>query len=902
MQAKAKVKIKTINYNLRIATWNANGLLSKIHELELFLWNEKIDVCLISESHLTKQSIIRFKGYKVYNTLHPSNVARGGSTILIKESIKHTEDIKIELDAIQVTTVNVQTRCKKIKISALYCPPSCKVQRSDFVYLFKQLKNRFIIGGDFNAKHTYWGSRLTTSRGKALYEAAREAKCSFQSTGKPTYWPKDIKKKPDLIDFFITKGLSDQYMTIDESSDLTSDHTPIVLTISETPSVNEAPCRLINYRTDWKTFRDELASNIELRVPIKTSEQLEEEVENFISKVQQAAWKSTPEKQNKYNGNNISFPLEVRQLVAEKRAARRKWQKSRAPQDKTVLNRLSNKLKETLKEHKNQRLSVYLQGLTAEKETDYSLWKAMKGLKRQKIIMPPLRKDNNEWARSDKEKAEVFAEHLEETFKPFPKQSADENIKHKERNDRMEIRPVTLKELRQEIKSNVNAKKAPGYDLITGQILKELPDKALVKLLHLINAVFRLEYVPRQWKAAEVIMIPKAGKDFNDKKSYRPISLLPIVAKVFEKLLLKRIKPLIEERNLIPLHQFGFRTQHSTIDQVHRIIELIEDTLEEGKVCSGIFLDVAQAFDKVWHRGLNFKLQRDLPQQFCQTLKSYLSDRIFRVKCGNEYSQIKEISAGVPQGSVLGPLLFLLYTSDLPQDEDTVIATFADDTGVFGVGDTVEDATQKTQKTLEKINNWTKKWRIQLNASKSVHVNFTNKKVKPVSVYINSTKIPFANEAKYLGMTLDAKLNWKAHIKMKKKHLDLKYRKMYWLLGRYYELSIHNKILLYKQVLRPVWMYGIQLWGCSKKSNIKIIQTFQNKVLRGIVKAPWFVRNDHIHKDLNMTTVNEEIGATAERHEHRLHNHPNVTVLQMLDNSRKRRRLKRTKPSDLVKK
>jgi hypothetical protein len=177
---------------------------------------------------------------------------------------------------------------------------------------------------------------------------------------------------------------------------------------------------------------------------------------------------------------------------------------------------------------------------------------------------------------------------------------------------------------------------------------------------------------------AEVIMIPKPGKPHHESTSYRPISLLPIMSKLSEKLLLKRLKLMIEDTYLIPDHQFGFRTQHSTIDQVHRITNIIEQSLEEKKVCSTLFLDVALAFDKVWHEGLNHKLKLLLPVQCSSILESYLSDRYFRIKHKDAYSDLRKIHAGVPQGSVLDPILYLLYTSDLQTLEQTVAATFSD--------------------------------------------------------------------------------------------------------------------------------------------------------------------------------------------------------------------------------
>jgi hypothetical protein len=151
-------------------------------------------------------------------------------------------------------------------------------------------------------------------------------------------------------------------------------------------------------------------------------------------------------------------------------------------------------------------------------------------------------------------------------------------------------------------------------------------------------------------------------------------------------------------------------------------------------------------------------------------------------------------------------------------------ATFVDDTAVMAVGESNENKTKKLQSALNKIAIWTKKWRIKLNESKSVHIDFTNKRITQRPIYINGTQILCANTAKYLGMTLDTKLRWKEHIKKKRDELNIKFRKRYWLLGRNSELSIYNKLILYKQVLRTVWSYGIRLWGCASDSSIQVIQ------------------------------------------------------------------------------
>lgn len=132
----------------------------------------------------------------------------------------------------QVSTVRMHMKAKELNISAIYCPPKYKTSKQEYVELFKMLGKYYIIGGDFNAEHTYWGSKLTTAKGRIFYKAGRETKSNFYSTGTPSYWPTDLKKLPDLMNFYVVKGLSNNYIKVEEGRDLVLDHVPIILTIS----------------------------------------------------------------------------------------------------------------------------------------------------------------------------------------------------------------------------------------------------------------------------------------------------------------------------------------------------------------------------------------------------------------------------------------------------------------------------------------------------------------------------------------------------------------------------------------------------------------------------------------------------------------------------------------------
>jgi len=351
--------------------------------------------------------------------------------------------------------------------------------------------------------------------------------------------------------------------------------------------------------------------------------------------------------------------------------------------DQHQYNRLSRHLKTALQELHNSSFEHYITHLSP---TDNTLWKATKQLKRPQAPVPPIRKLNNEWAHSNKDKANVFATHLADVFRAEQRHIDDDVEDSITASCQMSlpIRAFTPAEVKTAL-TRLNTRKAPGYDLISGQILKRLPCKTVVLLTVVFNRMLTLSYFPILWKYAEIIMIPKPGKPPHEPTSYRPISLLPVTSKLFERLLLQRINEEHDPSTLLPSHQFGFRERHSTIHQVHRLVNEIAMSLEEKKYCNTVFLDISQAFDRIWHPGLLFKLKHALTSNYYLLLKSYLADRNFAVRHNNTLSDHYPIEACVPQGSVLGPLLFLIFTADTPKAGNTTIASFANDEAVLSV-------------------------------------------------------------------------------------------------------------------------------------------------------------------------------------------------------------------------
>ena len=227
----------------------------------------------------------------------------------------------------------------------------------------------------------------------------------------------------------------------------------------------------------------------------------------------------------------------------------------------------------------------------------------------------------------------------------------------------------------------MNPGKSPVYDLISTKMLLELPLIAIIFIRNLFNVIMRLHYFP--WKIAQIIAIPKPGKDLNNVSSYTPKSLLPTISKVFERIFADRLDVIIQQKHLLPNHQFEFRKKDSTIKQIHRVTNKIITDFDNKMICVRVFLDVTKAFDKVVHEGLLYKLKYMLPEHFSKIVKSYLYKRKFFVKHKYGDSNLYEI------------------------------------------------------------------------------------------ILVNGLQIELAQSAKYLGMHLDTKLNWKNHISAKTKQIKL---------------------------------------------------------------------------------------------------------------------------------
>jgi hypothetical protein len=410
---------------------------------------------------------------------------------------------------------------------------------------------------------------------------------------------------------------------------------------------------------------------------------------------------------------------------------------------------LVNKLKKNFIKHKLASFENHLSNLLNK---DKSLWKATKQALNYKSTNIPIKKDNGTYATKDSDKAELFKTHLHNTFQPHEKIIIYDIINSL--NQFLDaplllstpVKRFSPNDVKYIIQKYPN-QKSPDYDLITAEVSKHLPTKAIVHLTYIYNAILRLSYFPTVWKFSSIIFFLKPNELPYLVPSYRPISLLPFFVKILKKLILKGTLPSISENKILPDHQFGFHQSHSTIHQVHRIVDAISFSLDKKLYCTCAFLDISQAFDRVWHNGLLFKLKNFLHPTYYLLIKSYLTDRNFRICYDSSVSSIASINAGVLQGGMLSPILYNIYKSDQPTTPQTLIAEYADDKAIISINANPLVATKNVQNHLHLIEKWYTNWRFKVNQDKSFHATFTLKKSLHIQTLISTeSKFPLPKQ------------------------------------------------------------------------------------------------------------------------------------------------------------
>ena len=470
---------------------------------------------------------------------------------------------------------------------------------------------------------------------------------------------------------------------------------------------------------------------------------------------------------------------------------------------------------------------------TSNDHANKRFWSYIKGKRNEHIGIPSLVKDNQIFSDSIS-KANILNKQFSSVFNrdddysiPLPTLDCDP---YPDLPD-IQINPLGVANLLNEL----DPFKAPGPDGIPSKLLKETSANIAPLLTLIYRASLKQGKLPNDWKRAFVAPIFKKGSRTNP-SNYRPISLTCICCKLLEHIISSAISTQANHYNIICKQQHGFRKNHSCETQLLETVNDLALSLNAGEHTDFILLDFSKAFDKVSHTCLLHKLRHyGISGELLRWIRDFLTNRSQEVILNNIHSDSCKVLSGVPQGSVLGPLLFLLFINDLPNKITSNIRLYADDVVIYRSIYSVDDVVC-LQMDLDILSQWASDWRMAFNLDKCEHLVITNIRSPLCSEYkINNHYIHKVSHAKYLGVTIDHNLSWSNHIGI----ISRKANSVYAFLKRNLrQCSLSIKSLAYLTYVRPILEYASIIWAPYTKSHIATMEKIQRR-------AACFVCNDY---------------------------------------------------------
>ena len=387
-------------------------------------------------------------------------------------------------------------------------------------------------------------------------------------------------------------------------------------------------------------------------------------------------------------------------------------------------------------------------------------------------------------------------------------------------------------------------------------MLKQAGNAIVPSLTRLLNLSLQTSTFPNVWKLANVIPIFKK----NDKcliDNYRPVSLLSCIGKLFERAVFKHVFNFLRDHNIITLKQSGFIPGDSTAYQLVHLYHLFTEALDNQKDIRIVFCDISKAFDRVWHQGLLFKLQKiGIKGSLLLWFKDYLNNRKQRVVINGQQSSWSNIKAGVPQGSVLGPLLFLIYINDITSVIQSEVRLFADDTILYVYVDNPTESADALNSDLANMSDWANQWLVKFSPPKTVTLNISKKKNKlpKPALVMDNTVLKEVHSHKHLGLTISNDLSWKEHIEnitvSASQCLDV-------LNACKYKLDKETLERLYFTFVRSKLEYASIVWDNCSKSEKEILENVQLRAAKIVSGAINRTSRELIYRELGWDSLEE---------------------------------------------
>ena len=821
---------------ISIVHLNVRSLLPKIDQLSVEF--QHFDIIALTETFLDNSipnENISIPGYQE-PFRQDRNRHGGGVAIYCRNGLAVTQCLEFQKPSIESIWLKIKYKNTNFMLACLYRPPTENYSFWEKLYesisLVKDNNNLidFFLVGDLNSDYLNENSNLRILT--QFYNLS-------QIISEPTRIPSNT-----LLDPILTNAphLITQTGTLDP---FCSDHKPVytTLTFQKIPRTTYKRKIWIYEQGNYDAFRNSLKT---MNWDLITSDDhsIHESVTLFTNKLTNTAQEHIPHKQCTIRTNDKPWMTNtIRRHIRKRRRIHKKAKRSNNETDWTLFRNQRNHVTSLIRQAKTDYHDRSCKKINTDiDKTGKEWWRLCKSVsfqKSQEHTIPPLL-HNDQLIYDNEHKAHAINEY----FASISNVDTNTHL-----SDQTHQSPSTLENIEitqqdvHDIILTLKIHKACGIDGISHRLLHESVTYISQPLCTIFNRSLKLGIFPDTWKLANIAPIYKS-KETNLIKNYRPISLLSCLSKLFERCVLKYFHNYLINNYIISLDQSAFTAGDGTVNQLVNIHDVVCKALDEGNDIQMIFFDISKAFDRVWHDGLLCKLNCiGIKGHLFDWFKSYLTNRKQRVVIQGSSSSFLDTQAGVPQGSVLGPILFLIYINDITKNITSTTKLYADDTSIY---DTIikhheNESYIILQNDLNIVNSWAEKWMVNFNPQKTEAMFITRKHDENIvksNLYFQTEKIQDVTNHKHIGLIHSSDATWKTHlsniISKAAKRIDI-LRALKWKLDR------KPLETLYLSFIRPLFEYGDIVWDCAPLhqyifQNIEKLQLEASRVVTGTTR------------------------------------------------------------------
>ena len=837
--------------NSSISFINICGLNKNLNSVHHYLQSCKPLILFLTEtqiSHKTSTKHLQCPGYELISSFR----LHGGVCAYVRSTLACTRLPALEKGKPDILWLKLALKSTTKFICCIYRSPS----DNSFNELFDSISSQIdelvsgfpsaevIVLGDFNVHNREWlRSSKTDAQGRAA-EIFAISNSLTNLVNEPTFFPRDHSREKNPLDLFLTTHPEPYSLSVcaplgNSDHGLVTASCPIQL-----ETVERLPPRTIwHYNSaDWEGLRDFFSAFPWNTVCFSSSDP--SEICSHVTEVIQIGIESfIPQSQitSKSHNQKPWFSKNCDNARLKKINTHKRLLQDPTPENRQAFVEARNQYNQIISESKSSFNKRIKDKVLSCPNGSKSFWSLAKNISKNfcQSTFPPLISDN-EIVSTSKGKADLFAKQFAAnstlitpahfsvpTIDPVPYHMADIKFKVKQ------VQKLLL---------SLDTNKSSGQDGIHAIVLKKCAPELAPILTRLFRTSYNMGIFPENWKTARVQPVPKKGSK-SIPSNYRPISILSVICKVMEKVINSRILKYLERHKLIHDRQYGFRQQRSTADLLTLVTHSWYKSLELHGESQIVSLDISKAFDKVWHAALLNKLPSyGLPVKLCTWIGSFLSGRRISVVVDGHSSDLYSINAGVPQGSVLAPTLFLLHINDLLGSCKNPIHSYADDSTLHSsisfskpVSEGELDDKRRTlrisiSQDLQSILDWGARNLVQFNASKTQPCLLSRKKSgNSHPIHMNGLILQEKDSFDLVGVSFDHDLNWHRHISTIASSAA---KKLGFLFRAKKYFSSSNLYTLYVSQIRPCLEYCSNIWGAAPPTTLGILDAIERKAVR----------------------------------------------------------------------